>query len=78
MESPSRLKEDPLSSLRVALDEILPAKEASRRLPRALDRLESQQAEHLVITRRNKPSAVLIALDRYEALLRAASVTDAS
>ena len=67
-----------MSSLRVALDEILPAKEASRGLPRALDRLETRQAEHLVITRRSKPSAVLIALDRYEALLRAAATADAS
>jgi hypothetical protein len=62
-----------MSSLRVALDEILPVKEASRTLPRALSRLESREADHLVITRRSKPAAVLLAIDRYEELLRAAT-----
>jgi prevent-host-death family protein len=62
-----------MSPLRVALDEILPVKEASRSLPRALERIESREADHLVITRRSKPAAVLIAVDRYEELLRVAS-----
>ncbi len=55
--------------LRVGLDEILPAKEAARSLPQAIDRLERGDAEHLVITRRNRPKAVIVTLARYEALL---------
>jgi antitoxin (DNA-binding transcriptional repressor) of toxin-antitoxin stability system len=55
--------------LRVRLDELLPAKTAARELPRALRRLESGEAEQLVITNRNEPRAVLITLQRYEQLL---------
>ena len=58
-------------SLRVKLDELLPTKTAARTLPRALARLESGDAEHLVLTTRNQPRAVLITLERYEALLGA-------
>ncbi len=60
-----------MADLRVTLDELLPIKEAARALPRVLDRLERDEAEHFVITRRNKPLAVLVGLDRYQALLRA-------
>jgi PHD/YefM family antitoxin component YafN of YafNO toxin-antitoxin module len=56
-------------SLRVRLDELLPAKIAARELPRALQRLESGEAEQLVITNRNEPRAVLITVARYEELL---------
>jgi PHD/YefM family antitoxin component YafN of YafNO toxin-antitoxin module len=62
-----------VSELRVSFNEILPVKEAVRRLPRALDQLDSRETEHLVITRRNQPRAVLISLERYEMLLRAAA-----
>jgi PHD/YefM family antitoxin component YafN of YafNO toxin-antitoxin module len=55
--------------LRVGLDEILPSKEAARALPQAIDRLESGDAEHFVITRRNKPRAVLVTIERYQQLL---------
>lgn len=55
--------------LRVGLDEILPSKEAARALPQVIDRLESGDAEHVVITRRNKPRAVLVTIERYEQLL---------
>ena len=58
-------------ALRVRLDEILATKEAARTLPTALDRLDHGDAEHLVITRRNQPRAVLITVERYEQLLRA-------
>ncbi len=44
--------------------------EALRELPQALDRLEQGEADQLVITRRNKPRAVLITVERYEQLLR--------
>lgn len=62
-----------LSELRVTFSEILPIKEAARALPRALDRLDREEAPHLVITRRNKPRAVLVGLSRYEKLLKAAA-----
>ena len=55
--------------LRVRLDELLPAKTAARALPQALRRLETGDAEQLVITNRNEPRAVLITLQRYEELL---------
>jgi prevent-host-death family protein len=55
--------------LRVRLDEILPSRDAARELPQALDRLEAGDADQLVITRRNKPRAVLITVERYQQLL---------
>jgi prevent-host-death family protein len=58
-------------SLRVRLDELLPAKTAARELPQALRRLESGDAQQLVITNRNEPRAVLITVQRYEELLGA-------
>jgi hypothetical protein len=58
-------------NLRVRLDELLPTKTAARTLPQALARLESGDAEHLVLTTRNQPRAVLITLERYEDLLAA-------
>lgn len=59
-------------SLRIRLDELLPAKTAARELPQALRRLESGDAEQLVITNRNEPRAVLITVSRYEQLLTSA------
>jgi PHD/YefM family antitoxin component YafN of YafNO toxin-antitoxin module len=58
-------------TLRVALDELVGVKDVARTLPRLLDRLESGDVPHLVITRRNEPRAVLLTLERYEALLEA-------
>jgi prevent-host-death family protein len=55
--------------LRVRLDELLPAKTAARELPQALRRLETGEADQLVITNRNEPRAVLITVARYEKLL---------
>lgn len=59
--------------LRVGLDELLPIKEASRTLAHAVGRLERHEAEQLVITKRSKPSAVIVGLSRYEDLLRGQS-----
>jgi prevent-host-death family protein len=56
-------------SFRIHLDELLPAKTAARELPRALRRLESGDAQQLVITNRSEPRAVLITVKRYEELL---------
>ena len=61
-------------SLRIRLDELLPAKTAARELPQALRRLECGEAEQLVITNRNEPRAVLVTVERYERLLAAAQV----
>ena len=47
--------------LRVRLDELLPAKTAAG-FRQALRRLESGEADQLVITNRNQPRAVLITL----------------
>lgn len=58
-------------NLRVRLDELLPAKTAARELPLALRRLETGEADQLVITNRNEPRAVLITVARYEELLAA-------
>lgn len=62
--------------LRVRLDELLPVKMAAQRLPEALRRLEAGDADQLVITRRNEPQAVLVTVERYEALLAAAAVRE--
>lgn len=59
-----------MAGLRVGLDELLGIKEASRSLAQVVERLEREEAEHMVITRRSKPSAVIVGLERYEALLR--------
>ena len=58
-------------ALRVRLDEIIATKEAARTLPSALERLDSGDADQIVITRRNAPRAVLITVERYEQLLEA-------
>jgi hypothetical protein len=59
--------------LRVRLDELLPTKTAARTLPQALARLESGEAEQLILTTRSQPRAVLITVERYEQLLGAHS-----
>jgi prevent-host-death family protein len=58
-------------TLRVRLDEIIATKEVARTLPSALERLDSGDADQIVITRRNAPRAVLITVERYEQLLEA-------
>ena len=73
--SGSRLAELPTEEtemhLRVKLDELLPTKTAARTLPQALARLESGDAEQLILTTRSQPRAVLITIERYEQLLDA-------
>lgn len=66
-----------MGTLRVKLSEILATKEAARTLPQVLDRLDRGEAEHVVITRRTAPRAVLITVQRYEELLDAESELDA-
>jgi antitoxin (DNA-binding transcriptional repressor) of toxin-antitoxin stability system len=57
------------AKLRVALNELLPVKEAVRSLPQVLERLDRGEADLYVITRRNEPRAVLVPIGRYEQLL---------
>lgn len=52
--------------MRVALDELVPVKDAQRTLPRQIARLE--QVDQLVITRRGVAVAVLVSVDRYQRL----------
>ena len=56
-------------SLRVRLDELLPANRRTRTAA-GLRRLLAGDADHFVITNRNEPQAVLITVQRYGALLR--------
>jgi PHD/YefM family antitoxin component YafN of YafNO toxin-antitoxin module len=55
--------------MKIRLDELLPVKEAARTLPSQLDRLESGEADQLVLTRRNQARAVLVTVERFEQLL---------
>jgi prevent-host-death family protein len=64
--------------LRVGLDELLPIKEASRSLAQAVERLEREEADQLVITKRSRPSAVIVGLSRYEDLLRSQNEASAA
>jgi prevent-host-death family protein len=58
-------------SIRVSLDEIVSAKDAARGLREVLDRLERGASEQFVITRRNRPEAVIVSVNRFERLLAA-------
>lgn len=60
-----------MSSLQVALDELLPVKTAVRSLSWRIAELDEGEKPHYIITRRNKPTAVLLTVSRYEELLAA-------
>ena len=55
------------------LDELVPTKTAARQLPQVIERLQTGAAEKLVITRRNRPTAVLVTVERYQQLVRASA-----
>jgi PHD/YefM family antitoxin component YafN of YafNO toxin-antitoxin module len=55
--------------LRPASDEVLPAKYFARDLAGALDRVQSGDIDHLVITRYGTYHGVLLSVERYEQLL---------
>jgi hypothetical protein len=61
--------EEDVVNIRVRLDELLPTKTAARSLPHAINRLETGDADQLILTTRNAPRAVLITIERYEQLL---------
>lgn len=57
-----------MAEINVRTDELLPAREASRALGKAIDRLVAGSAEKYVIVNRNKVQAVLLSVDRYAEL----------
>lgn len=60
-----------MRNFKVSLDELLPVKTATRALSVYIDDVDSGKHPHYVITRRGKPRAVLISVDRYDKLLEA-------
>jgi hypothetical protein len=64
--------------LQVALDELIPAREAARNLPAAIERLERGDVDALIIMRRSEPRAVLLTVERYEDLCSRMRVTSGS
>jgi PHD/YefM family antitoxin component YafN of YafNO toxin-antitoxin module len=57
-----------MTEISVRTDELLPAREASRSLGKAIDRLVDGSAEKFVIVNRNRVQAVLLSVDRYAEL----------
>ena len=57
-----------MTEISVRTDELLPAREASRALGKAIDRLVAGSAEKYVIVNRNQVQAVLLSVDRYAEL----------
>lgn len=57
-----------MAQINVRTDELLPAREASRSLGKAIDSLVAGNAEKYVIVNRNRVQAVLISVDRYAEL----------
>jgi hypothetical protein len=61
-----------MTQINVRTDELLPAREASRALGKAIDRLIAGDADKYVIVNRNQVQAVLLSVDRYAELANAA------
>jgi hypothetical protein len=59
-----------MTEISVRTDELLPAREASRSLGKAIERLLAGRAEKYVIVNRNQVQAVLLSVDRYAELTR--------
>jgi PHD/YefM family antitoxin component YafN of YafNO toxin-antitoxin module len=57
-----------VAEISVRTDELLPAREASRSLGKAIERLLTGSAEKYVIVNRNQVQAVLLSVDRYAEL----------
>lgn len=60
-----------MAQINVRTEELLPAREASRSLGKAIDNLVSGDTEKYVIVNRNKVQAVLLSVDRYAELANA-------
>jgi PHD/YefM family antitoxin component YafN of YafNO toxin-antitoxin module len=61
-----------MAEISVHTEELLPAREASRSLGKAIDRLVAGEAAKYVIVNRNQVQAVLLSVDRYAELASAA------
>jgi hypothetical protein len=57
-----------MAKITVRTDELLPAREASRALGKAIESLVSGATDKYVIVNRNKVQAVLLSIDRYAEL----------
>jgi PHD/YefM family antitoxin component YafN of YafNO toxin-antitoxin module len=54
--------------MNVRVDEFLAARDATRSLGKAIERLANGEVEKYVIVNRNQPMAVLLSIARYEAM----------
>jgi hypothetical protein len=61
-----------MAEINVHTEELLPAREASRSLGKAIDKLVAGEAAKYVIVNRNQVQAVLLSVDRYAELANAA------
>jgi hypothetical protein len=59
-----------MAEISIRTDELLPAREASRSLGKAIERLVAGNAEKYVIVNRNQVQAVLLTIERYAELTR--------
>ena len=57
-----------MTEISLRTDELLPARDASRSLGKAIERLLDGAAEKYVIVNRNQVQAVLLSVDRYAQL----------
>jgi hypothetical protein len=57
-----------MPEISIRTDELLPAREASRSLGKAIDSLMAGRAEKYVIVNRNQVQAVLLTIERYAEL----------
>lgn len=57
-----------MAEINIRTDELLPAREASRSLGKAIERLMAGHADKYVIVNRNQVQAVLLTVDRYAEL----------
>jgi hypothetical protein len=62
-----------MAEISIRIDELLPAREASRSLGKAIERLMAGDADKYVIVNRNQVQAVLLTVDRYAELTSAVS-----
>jgi PHD/YefM family antitoxin component YafN of YafNO toxin-antitoxin module len=62
-----------MPEISIRTDEFLPARNASRSLGKAIERLRSGVADKYVIVNRNQVQAVLLSVDRYAELMNTAT-----
>jgi PHD/YefM family antitoxin component YafN of YafNO toxin-antitoxin module len=67
---------DSTDSITVTNAELATMREAMRELNRLIDRLDAGEVEKVVLTQRNQMRAVLLSVERYSQLERAAATPD--